>query len=69
MINKGHIILFPPELDAKFVNINSISLMVMEQKGVCTYYHYAGTEKKFTVTKLKEVRPTCVISSQCKYSG
>ena len=64
MINKGHIVMFPPEFDAKFVNINAASLVVMEKKGVCTSYHYAGVEKKFTTKKIKDVRPTCVVSSR-----
>jgi hypothetical protein len=66
MIKKGCIVLFPPEFDAKFVNINAASLVVMDEKGICTSYHYAGVEKKFTTKKIKDVRPTCVVSEQFK---
>ena len=64
MIKKGCIVLFPPEFDAKFVNINAASLVGMEEKGICTSYHNAGVEKKFTTRKIKDVRPSCVVSSQ-----
>lgn len=64
MTNKGNIVLFTPELDAKFMNINSMSLVVMGKHGICASYHYAGVEKKFTTRKIKDVRPSCVVSEQ-----
>ena len=64
MINKGHIVLFSSSLDAKFVDINEICLAVMDQKGICKFYRYAGPKKKYVTGDLSDVQPVCLISSQ-----
>jgi hypothetical protein len=41
------IVLFSPSLDAPFVNISAVSLVVMDVNGSCTPYRYDGKKREF----------------------
>jgi len=60
----GHMILFPPSLNAHFINVLNVSLIAMDVEGRCTEYVYFGDKHKFQtknfVPPKQEAR--CVIS-------
>jgi hypothetical protein len=59
------IVLFSPSLDAAFLNIDSVSLVVMDVNGSCTSYKYDGKAREFIESSEPfSTSESCVVMSR-----